>query len=78
VLVGDMAGEAVEVLLAVAELREALRQRQAAQVGGVPAWPRQGAGRGGQQRFVFCRREHVRPLRRREKTISQIGRIGIG
>ena len=64
VLGRDMAGEAVEMLLAVGLLREALRQRHAAQVRGVPARPGQGAGRGGEQRLVFGGGEHRAPIGR--------------
>jgi hypothetical protein len=64
VLGRDVAGEAIEVLLAVGRLREPVGQRQAAQVGGVPARPRQRPGRGGEQGLALGRGEHVAPSSR--------------
>ena len=37
---GDVAGETIEMLLAVGGLRQTMRERRAAQVGRVPARPR--------------------------------------
>ena len=53
-----VAGQTVEMLFAVGEAGEALRERNAAQVFGVPARPRQRAGGGGEKRLVLCGGEH--------------------
>jgi hypothetical protein len=63
VLRRHVAGKAVEVLLAIGELRKAVRQRCAAQIGGVPGRPRQRAGGGGEQGLALGGGEHRDALR---------------
>ena len=58
VLRRHVAGETIEMLFAVGEAGEALRERNAAQIFGVPARPRQCAGGGGEQRLVLGGGEH--------------------
>jgi hypothetical protein len=54
-----VAGKAIEVLLAVGETGKTLRQRNAAQIFGVPVGPGQGPGGGRQESLVLCRCKHA-------------------
>src|SRR5262249_1331013 len=59
VLSGDVAGETIEMLLAVSGLGQTMGERYAAQIGVIPTRPRQRPGRGGEQGLALGRREHA-------------------
>src|SRR5262249_48108013 len=59
VLRRDVAGEAIEMLLAVSGLGQTMGERHAAQIGVIPTRPRQRPGRGGEQGLALGRREHA-------------------
>ena len=63
VLGRHVAGEAVEMLFPVGQPREALRQRNAAQILGVPAWAGQSPGGGGEQGLALADGQHGHPPR---------------
>ena len=59
VLGGHVAREAVEVLLAIGETGKSLRQGNAAQVFGVPAWAGQRPRGGREKSLAFCYGKHA-------------------